>query len=111
MATAEDFSPERVKHLEMIQAVITRLANNSFLIKGWTLTIAAAFFAFLAKNLSWKIAATAYIPVVAFWLLDAYYLRQERLYRYLYEDARRPESKVEPFSMSTARYTTRVGPS
>ena len=32
-----------VKHLELIQAVITRLANNSFLMKGWALTVTGAF--------------------------------------------------------------------
>ncbi len=26
----------KLKHLEMIQAVITRMAHNSFLLKGWT---------------------------------------------------------------------------
>ena len=28
-------------HLEMIQAVITRMAGNSFLIKGWSVTLVA----------------------------------------------------------------------
>ena len=27
---------DRVKHLELIQAIVTRMAGNSFLIKGWT---------------------------------------------------------------------------
>ena len=37
---------ENVKHLELIQAIITRLASNSFFIKGWALTVAAATFGF-----------------------------------------------------------------
>lgn len=28
-----------LKHLEFIQAIVTRLANNSFLLKGWALTV------------------------------------------------------------------------
>lgn len=34
---------EEIKHLELIQAVVTRLANGSFLIKGWTMTVAGIF--------------------------------------------------------------------
>jgi transposase len=32
----------KLKHLEFIQTVITRLATNSFLFKGWAITIAAS---------------------------------------------------------------------
>ena len=35
----------KLKHLEMIQAVITRMAKNSFLLKGWSITLTAAIFA------------------------------------------------------------------
>ena len=31
-----------VKHLEMIQAVINRLGNNSFLLKSWSMTVIVA---------------------------------------------------------------------
>ena len=32
----------KIAHLEMVQAVITRMAGNSFLIKGWSVTLVAA---------------------------------------------------------------------
>jgi len=32
------------KHLELIQAVITRMAGNSFLIRGWSVTLVSALF-------------------------------------------------------------------
>lgn len=45
----------KVKHLEMIQAVINRMAQNSFLLKGWSVVLTAAIFALAAdfrpKNL------------------------------------------------------------
>ena len=28
----------KIKHLEMIEAIIERMANNSFLLKGWAIT-------------------------------------------------------------------------
>jgi len=35
---------DKRKHVEFIQAAIARMAGNSFVIKGWSLTIAAADF-------------------------------------------------------------------
>lgn len=96
--------PERIKHLEFIQAVIARLAGNSFLAKGWAMTVATAIYGFAASRLSPAIAAIGMVPVAAFWLLDAYFLRHERLYRFLYDDVRQPDADVEPLSMDTQPY-------
>ncbi|WP_079041171.1 hypothetical protein [Streptomyces sp. Root264] len=99
---------QQVKHLEFIQAIVTRLGNGSFLIKGWTLTAAGVFFAVLSKNLSWKVAVTGFLPIIGFWLLDSYYLRQERLFRKLYDAVRLPGSTVQPFSMNVGSYHSSV---
>jgi hypothetical protein len=53
---------------------------------------------------SLEIALVALLPVVVFWLLDTYYLRQERLFRCLYEDARQAITTVPLFSMNTDPY-------
>ena len=60
-----------LKHMEFIQAVITRLANDSFLMKGWALTVAGAFYGFAVKETSWRVAAIGLMPVLIFWGLDA----------------------------------------
>ncbi|WP_329021507.1 hypothetical protein [Streptomyces sp. NBC_00690] len=99
---------DRIKHLEFIQAVITRLGTNSFLVKGWALTLAAAFLAVSASRPSWQIAVVGLVPVLCFWFLDGYFLRQERLYRHLYDDARRPDSTVEMLSMNVGPYLLRT---
>lgn len=101
-------SDQQVKHLEFIQAIVTRLGNGSFLIKGWTLTAAGIFFAVLSKDLSWKVAVTGFMPIAGFWLLDSYYLRQERLFRKLYDAVRLPGSTVEPFAMNVNGYHSAV---
>lgn len=67
-------------HLEMIQGVIARIAGNSFLLKGWSVTIAAALFALAARDSNSQFACIALLPSIVFWGLDAYYLRQERLF-------------------------------
>ena len=79
-----------IKHLEITQGVINRLANNSFLIKGWSMTILAAAILFITKsnNHSDYLILLFIIPVAGFWILDGYFLWQERLFRGIYEDAR-----------------------
>src|SRR2546425_2297412 len=87
------------KHLELIQAVITRMAGNSFLIRGWSVTLVSALFALAAKDADRAFVVVSYFPCVMFWCLDAYYLSQERKFRSLYDSARK-DSKVD-FSMDT----------
>jgi hypothetical protein len=76
---------KRMKHLEMLQAVISRLAGNSFTIKGWGITLVAALLAFVAKDGKPHNAWIALMPTIAFWGLDAYYLGLERAFRDLYK--------------------------
>lgn len=101
-------SPERIKHLEFIQATITRQASHSFAIKSWSLTVSGAIYAYTASHLSWWLAVVALLPPLAFAWLDMFYLRQERLFRELYRDAIKPESQVTVFSMDTNCYQDRV---
>ena len=63
-----------IKHLEMLQGVINRMAANSFVVKGWSVTLAAALAAFGAQSANQWFVAFGLIPVAAFWGLDAYYL-------------------------------------
>jgi len=92
------------KHLEFIQGVITRMANNSFLLKGWTVTIVAALFALAAQNSNRNFVYLAFLPVLTFWALDAFYLWQERLYRRLYNAVRNGESADGPFSLDATPF-------
>ncbi|MGY1578445.1 hypothetical protein [Streptomyces sp. MN13] len=95
----EPLDADRVKHLEFIQATIARLSTNSFLVKGWALTLGAGFLALSASQKSWTVAGAGVVPLLCFWFLDAHFLRQERLYRRLYDAARRADSTVEVLSM------------
>ncbi len=108
MGDYEGYGAERIKHLELLQAVIARLANEAALVRGWALTVAAAFFGFAAKALSWRIAAVGLLPVVAFWWLNVYYLRSERKYRCLYDRVTRDDEGVEPFSMDASKENVSV---
>jgi len=99
----EEFRPERIKHMDLIQAVIARLASEAALVRGWALTVAAAFYGFAAKNLNWRIAAVGLLPVIAFWWLNVYCLWTEQKYRCLYNRVATSAESVEPFSMDASK--------
>ena len=92
----------KLKHLEMVQSVINRMANNSFMLKGWAVTLVAGIFVLAGKDTDKLYFLVAYIPVIVFWGLDSYYLLQERLYRGLYEKVRlSEESEIDFFFFFT----------
>lgn len=86
----------KLKHLEIIQSVVSRMAGNSFMLKGWSVTLVSALFALAAKDSNTLFLFVSYIPCVCFWVLDAYFLRQERLYRALYNQvAKKQEIDID----------------
>ena len=98
----------KIAHLEMVQAVITRMAGNSFLIKGWSVTLVAALFALAAANTNELFVYLAYFPTFMFWALDTYFLRQGRLFRELYNHVRKTEDGLVDFSMDTQPFAENV---
>lgn len=90
---------EKIRHLELVQGVISRMANNSFMLKGWAVTLVAGIFALAGKDAHKLYFLVAYIPVMVFWGLDAYYLFQERLYRSLYDKVRQADKDAIDFSL------------
>lgn len=107
-ATDEIARAENVKHLEMIQAIVARLGGNSFLIKAWSISVSAAAYGIAVNRLDWRICAIGTLAVVAFWVLDSYFLRQERIFRLLYDYVRVDIRSVPRFSMSIGRFRPRV---
>ena len=82
-----------VKHLEMTQAVINRLGSNSFQLKGWSMTLIVAAMVLIARyDLQNPCIILAFIiPILAFWILDGYFLWQERLFREVYDEIRQQD--------------------
>ena len=83
-----------IRHLEIIQGVINRLGHDSFLIKGWSTAILAAGVIFIARNEiqnEYFLLLFLFI-VIGFWILDGYFLQQERLFREIYNDIRTKET-------------------
>ena len=92
---------KKIKHLEFIQGVVDRLASASFRMKGWAVAVTSAALVYLsAEGLTDSLLLLS-APIGAFWILDGYFLWQERLFRKLYDKVRcLPESDID-FSMAT----------
>ena len=90
----------KIKHLEFIQATINRMAGNSFLLKGWAVTLVGALFALTFKEVDPLYLLISLIVLALFWRLDSYYLSRERLFIKLYERVSASKGDTD-FSMDT----------
>ena len=74
------------KEIDLIQSCISRMAHNSFLVKGWTISLIAVVLALGDKitNLTY-LCLILLVPVWSFWYLDAFFLHTEKKYRKMYE--------------------------
>lgn len=98
----------KLKHLEMLQAVISRMAGNSFLLKGWSVTLVSALLALAAKDAERRFVIVAHFPAIMLWILDGFFLRQERLFRELYDAVRTKRDDQIDVSMDTRRVAGNV---
>lgn len=76
---------------EIVQDIISRMANNQFYIKGWSITLIVASLLLKGNVYHYFVA---FIPWLIFWVYDSYFLRLEKLYRthYAWLINNRPES-------------------
>ena len=79
-----------VEHLLIIQAVIDRLGRTSFWVKTWSLLLIVVGLTLIAIHYVHRPYFTLIlIPfVLGFWILDGYFLWQERLFRRVYDEVR-----------------------
>jgi len=85
------------QYFTIIQDVINRMAQNSFLIKAWTVTLIAAIFILTFSIVNILIFGVLLAIAIIFWVLDSYYLKLERVYRRLYQ------TKVEEYNNNQKR--------
>ena len=98
-------------HLEMIQRVITRLANNCVALKALasTITVAILFYSarmHMGETSSFWVPLTGAMAALIFWWMDAKYLYSERQFRALYDAVRRGE--MDAFSMDITKHGKHV---
>ena len=95
----------RIRYLEAIQRVIDRLSNTSFILKGWAVSLVAGLMALAASGANQGYVMVTYIPIVVFWLLDAYFLMMERQYRKLFEENMDLSLEVRYFALKRKKAT------
>jgi len=89
----------KIRHLEMIHSIIARMASNCFVLKGWVVTLVSGIFVLSSKDSNKIYFLIAYIPLIAFWFLDSFYLRLEREFKVLYEKVRLKDDSEIDFNM------------
>lgn len=98
--SAELDADDHRKHLEFIQAVVTRMSAASSSAKGWLLPVVTAAYGYAIVKEAGSVALLGVAAVLLFALLDANYLRQEKAYRRLYDVVTREPHRVPRFSLN-----------
>ena len=96
------------KEIDLIQACIARMANNSFLLKGWFITIYAVVLALLPEKINIiYICVAMFILTLSFWYLDGFFMRTEKIYRKIYDwvlDNRLKNNKELQYQLNPEKY-------
>ena len=79
-----DLNAAMIKEIDLVQACINRMSQNSFYLKGWMITLLGILLALKPSNIVLVNFALILITV-AIWYLDSSYLRYEKQYRELYK--------------------------
>lgn len=87
------------KHLDFIQAVVTRMAGASANAKAWLLPVVTATYGYALTKHAESIALLGIGAVLLFLFLDVNYLRQEKAYRRLYDAVAKGTKTVPLFSL------------
>jgi len=108
MENKENLKEYMLKEIDIIRDIIKRMAFNSFMIKGWAITLVVV--TLLLKGTEKYQVWLAFIPLLVFWFLDAYFLWQERMYRKLYDWVINNRLKTEEylFDMNAYRFKNEV---
>jgi len=86
----------RVKYLEMVQSIVSRMASNGAAVKTFCITIVTTVSGFAITLQRPSVAIFALLPVAIFALLDAQFLRIERRFRGLFDRIRIEDWAVMP---------------
>ena len=95
----------KLKYLEFIQAAIARMSQNSFKLKGWTITLVSALSALGASGQDHRFVIVSYVAIPTFWILDGFFVATERRFREIYSVAVADESTNPTFAMDPTVYS------
>jgi histidine triad (HIT) family protein len=91
---------DRRKHLDFIQATITRMSAASTATKSWMLPVVTATYGYALTRNARSIAILGVAAALLFAYLDANYLRQEKRFRRLYLAVAEGRNEIAVFSLN-----------
>lgn len=98
-----------MKEIDLIQSCINRMAKNSFVVKGWLITLYAAIFVLLPLHFDYRIPSfIAMLTVLCFWYLDGFFLKIETLYRWKYNWVIKNRLSSNEFSFNLNPHNSRM---
>lgn len=86
------------EYLQMLQEPICRMSTISAIFKGFAATIVVGISAISYSTTNVWILGLSFLPVLAFAVLDIYYLKLERKFRFLFDQVRLDQHAID-FSM------------
>ena len=86
------------EYLQMLQEPICRMSTISASFKDFASTIVAGISAISYSSTNIWILGLSFLPVLVFAVLDIYYLKLERKFRFLFDQVRLDEHEID-FSM------------
>lgn len=92
----------KTEYLQMIQEPISRMSTASAIFKGFSATIVSGISALTYCEVNEIVLALSFVPLLLFLLLDIYYLKLEKKYRFLFDQVRKDEHPID-FSMELTR--------
>ncbi|MCD8875202.1 hypothetical protein K2V74_12815 [Mammaliicoccus sciuri] len=96
----------KIKHLEMIQGVINRIADHKPQFKGWFITLIVAINILDTSKFVENQVILMMIISVSFLCISSYYLYLERLYIELFNNVRKTEKTDFSMDISGFRKTS-----
>ena len=88
----------KIAYLQLIQEPICRMSTISAILKGFAATIVAGVSVITYSEINIWILILSFLPILAFAMMDIYYLKLERKYRFLYDQVRLEKHEIN-FSM------------
>lgn len=86
------------EYLQMLQEPIYRMSTISAIFKGFAATIVAGISVISYSTTNIWVLGLSFLPVFAFAILDIYYLKLERKFRFLFDQVRLDKHDID-FSM------------
>lgn len=88
---------DKLGYLQLIQEPICRMSTISAIFKGFAAAIVGGIAMISFKDISPAVLGLSFLPVLSFAMLDIYYLKLERKFRYLYKKVK---DDIQPIDYS-----------